>query len=64
MHLEDSLGANTQEIEAAHHKELRFTRSGNAVVVSSAPLLYHTDEDMQSLAEKIGVTIDWSRIDQ
>jgi hypothetical protein len=64
LNLQDSFGLNVQDIEAAHHKELRFTQSGGAVTVSDAALLYHTDEDMQGLAGKIGVTIDWSKIDR
>jgi hypothetical protein len=63
LHLVDSLGGNARDIEAAHHKELRFTRSGDTVTVTDAPLQYHTDDDMQDLAARIGVNIDWNTVD-
>lgn len=53
------------DLESSHHAAYRLSTSGRgATSVSKAPLLYHTDEDMEGLAAKIGVSIDWSSIDR
>jgi hypothetical protein len=32
--------------------------------VNTAPLLYHTDGDVEAIAARIGEKIDWTRIDR
>ncbi len=44
-----------------HHGARRFvTAPDGSVTVEVAPLLYHTDEQMEELAARIGATIPWS----
>ena len=64
IHLDDGAGAAVRDIEASHHKAVRFTRSGGAVTVAEAQLLFHTDADMEAVAAKVGATINWSAIDR
>lgn len=61
--LQDNNGGNAETLEAAHHKAVEYTRSNGKIVVKSAPMLYHTDAEMQSLASRVGYTIDWNKPD-
>ena len=59
----DGAHGNTLKLEASHHKAVRYIRNDDgSFVVEDAPMIYHTDEDMESLAGHIGASIDWSRI--
>jgi len=64
LHLEGASGEFTQNIAGSHHREVRVTRSGTGTSVSAAPLLYHTDADVEAVAARIGETIDWTKIDR
>ena len=64
IHIEGDGGQFTQNIAAAHHREVRVTRTGTAISVNAAPLLYHTDGDVEAAAAKIGETVDWTKIDR
>ena len=55
-------GGGEQTVTSAHHRAMRFTRSDDAIVATPSTLLYHANEEMQSIAAKVGVTIDWSRL--
>lgn len=59
----DNAGGNEQLIEAAHHSARLYTRSGSAINMETAGMQFHTDELLQSVASRIGYTIDWSHID-
>ncbi len=50
-------------VEAEHHEAYRFSAEGGDIVRRPAPILYHTDEHMDLLAEKIEVTIPWGTIE-
>jgi ferric-dicitrate binding protein FerR (iron transport regulator) len=63
VYLRDADNKNQQTVEAAHHKASVFTKQNGKVVVRPGAMEYHTDEDMQNLAAKIGYTIDWSVIE-
>jgi len=53
------------DLESSHHVAYWLSADGGgASTVSKAPLLYHTDGDMEGLAAKIGVSIDWSSVDR
>jgi hypothetical protein len=62
--VEDPAGGSAKDIVAAHHKAVLFTTSSTGVSVADSTLLYHTDADMDALAKKIGVTIDWTTPDK
>jgi len=64
LHLEGTSGEFTQNVTGSHHREVRVTRSGAGTIVSAAPLLYHTDADVEAMAARIGETIDWTKIDR
>jgi hypothetical protein len=46
-------------IDAARHDAYRIIRTADGFDVRPAPLLYHDDDSMQSLADRIDVSIDW-----
>ncbi len=46
-------------ILGTHHRAYRFVQGADGVVASSAELVYHGDEDLDTLAEKIDHTIPW-----
>ena len=60
IHLEDEMGF--VHLEANHHKAVRAKRSGGDIIYEQAPLLYHDDEGMESLADMVYVPVDWTRI--
>ena len=64
LHLEGIGGQFTQNLASSHHREVRITRSGSGISVNAAPLLYHTDQDVEAIAARIGETIDWTKIDR
>jgi hypothetical protein len=55
-----TLGAQT-ELEANRHMARRFTRAGLASRSVAAGLLYHDDQSMGALAQKIGYTVPWGQ---
>jgi hypothetical protein len=64
IHLEGAGGEFSQNIASSHHREIRVARSGDGLSVNAAPLLYHTDQDVEALAARIGEKIDWTRVDR
>jgi hypothetical protein len=62
--LDDGARQAGMDVEAAHHAAYRLSGDGVTTTVTRAPLLYHTDNDMDGLAAKIGVSIDWTRVDR
>ncbi len=60
----DLNGKNQKIIEAAHHNAIRVTRKEDRFVETKPPMSYHTDEDMEKVAEKIGLKIDWNTTDR
>lgn len=59
MDLADPSAGNAVTAKAERHKALRFIRAPGGITRESAPLLYHTDADMDALAEKVQVRIPW-----
>lgn len=58
----DDGATQSQSTTADHHKAYTYTRGSNGkVAVNSAKMLYHSDEDMDQLAEKIDYEIPWSK---
>jgi len=59
-------GANEGEnldYEAEHHKAVRYIRNSvGEVALEEAPMLYHSDEDMEALADAVDVRVDWTKI--
>jgi len=63
IHLEGADGGENLDYEAAHHKAVRYTRnSEGGVEFAEAPMLYHSDEDMETLADAVNVHVDWTKI--
>jgi hypothetical protein len=62
--LEDSAGEDLRHIEASHHKAVRLKKIQDRVFMTPEEMLYHTDQGMERLAEKINVRIDWNEIDR
>jgi hypothetical protein len=64
LHLEGDAGQFTQNLASSHHREVRVTRSSTGVSLTAAPMLYHTDADVESVAARISESIDWTKIDR
>jgi len=64
IHLEGSSGQFAQNLASSHHAELRVTRSASGISAHAAPLLYHTDGDVEAIAARIDEKIDWTKIDR
>ncbi len=62
IHLADSENSGELDMEAAHHKAVRYIRSADGIVRQDAPMIYHSDEGMEHVAREAGVSIDWSEI--
>jgi hypothetical protein len=64
LHVEGEGGEFTQNLASSHHREVRVTRSTTGVSVSAAPMLYHTSGDVETVAARIGETIDWTKLER
>ncbi len=64
IHLEGDGGAFAQNLRSSHHQEVRVTRAQSGISVGAAPMLYHTDADVEAIAARIGEKIDWTKVDQ
>jgi len=63
IQLSDSEGKYSQHMKSAHHSAVRITEKNRQIEVRKAPLLYHTDSDMEALASTIGQTMDWTHVE-
>jgi len=62
--LEDGTPADAIELTNAHHGARIYTKGTDGVVrVTSGGLEGHTDASIETLAHRIGVTVDWSKPD-
>jgi len=57
-------GSVLKELVASHHKAVRVTGGVGTPQVTDAPMLYHTDKDLEAVASDIGYTINWNVVDQ
>ena len=62
VRIEDSAGHNHELLEASHHAARYFSHVDGKLVKETAGMRHHTDELLQSVASRIGNTIDWSSI--
>lgn len=56
----DASGGNEYDLLAAHHKAKLYVKEGAEYRTQDAGLLHHDDESVESLAARIGETIDWT----
>jgi len=60
LQVEDGKSRQSQDLTGTHHKALRFeARADGTYEAGPAPMLYHDDGDLDSLAAEIGETIPW-----
>ncbi|HRW25804.1 MAG TPA: FecR family protein [Spirochaetia bacterium] len=59
----DAFGNNEELLEAAHHQARLYKRAGSNISVEEAGMLHHDDAMIQSVADRIGYRIDWTKID-
>ena len=64
IHLEGISGEFTRNLAAPHHREVRVTKSAAGLSMTAAPMLYHSDADVEAIAARIGEKIDWTKIDR
>ncbi len=60
----DARGSREELLEAAHHTARLYTRGDTGITVETAGMLHHDDASIQSVADRIGYVIDWTRIDE
>ncbi|MBT3275933.1 MAG: hypothetical protein HN368_22485 [Spirochaetales bacterium] len=59
-----STGGDERRVSAAHHGAFRYTKAVDGAITSeAAAMLYHADEIMEEIAQKVGKVIDWSKTD-
>jgi ferric-dicitrate binding protein FerR (iron transport regulator) len=63
VHTVDAKGNNEETLASAHHMARLYSSLNGAISVEAAGLLHHDDESVQSVASRIGYTIDWTKID-
>jgi hypothetical protein len=59
--IEDVEQSNSRSVKSDYHAAYRFSRSGEGIRLSPAPLLYHNDATMNLLAAKIRIRIPWGK---
>ncbi|MBN2048940.1 MAG: FecR domain-containing protein [Spirochaetales bacterium] len=64
LHIADSEGGKEELLEASHHLARIITCNGGVCTLEPGKMLYHTDEDIETLAAKIDWTVDWSVIEE
>lgn len=63
IQLSDNEGNNPFEKAAAHHAGSYFNKTDKGVEITEAGMEQHSDADVESLASRIGETIDWGTIE-
>lgn len=64
IHLEDPEGETFLDLEAAHHNAVEFVRNDSGVFYRTSVMKHHDDSDVESLADKVHVPIDWDVISE
>jgi len=59
----DANGGNEELLESAHHTARLYSQAGSAISMAEAGLSHHDDALLESVASRIGYSIDWTRID-
>ncbi len=53
----------TMDVRAPHHQAFVFKKTDSGITVTPGGMEYHTDADLNNLADKIGYKIDWGHLD-
>lgn len=64
IHLEGAGGEFSQNLTSPHHQEIRVSRAQSGLSVGAAPMLYHTDGDVEAIAARINERVDWTKVDR
>ena len=59
----DAAGANEEILSSAHHVARLYTRANGSITKLPAGLAHHDDAVVQKVADNIGYTLDWTKID-
>ena len=59
----DAAGANEEILSSAHHVARLYTRVDGSITKLPAGLAHHDDTVVQKVADNIGYTLDWTKID-
>jgi len=57
-------GGLLREVVASHHKGVRIADTGASPHLEDAPMLYHTDADVEAVAADIGYKINWNEVNR
>ncbi|MBF9018059.1 MULTISPECIES: FecR domain-containing protein [unclassified Oceanispirochaeta] len=63
IHLSDGNDQFSKDLESTHHLAVRISEKNRQLEVSNAPMLYHSDKDMEDLAGVIGQKMDWNAVE-
>jgi hypothetical protein len=59
----DTRAGLTKGVESRHHKAFHFIQDGDTVRTVSGKLLYHDDDSMDDIADRINSRIQWEKKD-
>ncbi len=63
LHVEDANGKQRGILKAKHHESVQFIKWDDGHIERIASRMkHHTDTEMEELAKKIGIRIDWSEV--
>lgn len=63
IHLSDLNNQFSKDMETSHHSAVRITENNRQLEVYQAPMLYHSDKEMENLAGSIGLKMDWNSVE-
>lgn len=61
--LQDADLASPFDQAGTHHNAIWFNKTAKGIVTKPAEMLFHTDKDLETLAARIGDSIDWTTLE-
>jgi hypothetical protein len=62
--VEDANGKQRRILKAKHHESVQFIKWDDGHIERIASRMkHHTDAEMENLAKKIGIQVDWTEVD-
>jgi len=62
--MQNSTDTVSREVRSPKHEAFEFKRTDSGITMSPDGMLYHTSDDMNKLADKIGFKIDWGHLNE
>ena len=61
--LQDTASGNPFDQAGKHHNGIWFAKTDKGIVTKAAGIEFHSDKDLESLAARIGDTMDWTSLE-